>query len=92
MIESPKARFQLSAADVEFVAKLVNNDSFLRAVDTALAQMMWESVPQNDSVIAQANYHRLSGATHFIETFVNLKNIPPPPPKPLNPSNLDWSH
>lgn len=90
MAESPKQRFQLSATDVEFIAALNNSPIFLRAVDAVLAQMMWDARAENDSVIAQANYHRLSGASKFIEAFMNLKNIPPPPPKPLTPSNLNW--
>lgn len=90
MVESPKTRFQLSAADVEFVAKLTKNDAFLRAVDAALAQFVWNSEVQNDSVIAQASFHRISGAKEFVLIFMTLANIPPPPPKPLTPSNLNW--
>ncbi len=92
MIEGPKQRFQLSAGDVEFVAKLTKNDAFLRAVDSALAQVVWDAGVQNDSVIAQASFHRISGAREFVSNFMSLSTVPPPPPKPLNPSNLDWSH
>lgn len=90
MVESPKTRFQLNAADVEFVAKLTKNDAFLRAVDAALAQVVWEAEAQNDSVIAQASFHRISGAREFVEIFSKLATVPPPLPKPLNPSNLNW--
>lgn len=92
MVESPKTRFQLSKPDVETIAKLASNDCFLRAIDAALAQMVWESGVQNDSVVAQASYHRISGAREFVAGLFNLSKIPPPPPKPLTPSNLDWKH
>lgn len=91
MIESPKIRFQLNAADVEMLTKLSKNDAFLRAIDAALAQIIWEGEVQSVDLAAHGSYHRMCGARDFVIALFNLTHIPPPPPKPLNPSNLNWN-
>lgn len=89
MIESPKTRFQLSKPDVEMLAKLVKQDDFLRAIDAALAQTVWDCQDANDAQTAMSGFWRITGARAFVRNFMTLANVAPLMPSAKLPSNLN---
>lgn len=88
-LESPKVRFQLSIDDVENLSKLLHQDWFLRAVDAALAQLVWQSGDSNDPQLASGEFYRITGARDFVRNFMTLANVVPLVTPSKFPSNLN---
>lgn len=84
---NPKARFKQSQADARFLSDVVTHNSFLNALQSALAQMQMD-MPRGDNPAQAWDCHcRMEGAKKFINILLNLAE-PDPVQKILPSKNL----
>lgn len=88
---TPRAKFQANVAQARAHLDLVTNDGFRNACEAALIEQILNMPNVDDQIEAAAAYHRIKGATDFLQRLLSIAETSPPPQnKPRQ--NLDFTH
>lgn len=86
---SPKTRFMQSAAAIKVHRELMQNESLLRSIDTALLQYQFLLADRTtDGQSAAANQYKLNGTLEFLHLLKTLGEAPKPMPQSTVTDNL----
>ena len=85
---TPKKDFQVKKQFADAHRELVVSTQFREALNAALIDQVMDLRDTHDPVVAAAEYQRIMGAREFIQSLLNIAEMPKSPPAPL-PTNLD---
>lgn len=72
MNESPKTRFLKSKQDVEFHSSVTADPRFIRSVEAALLQMIYNETGDSNEAGASCKFNMLAGASNFVRVFFGI--------------------
>lgn len=86
---SPRERFQSNSANIRAHQEMVDDDSFDRGADAAMAQLASELADKStDPNAAMGVGFMLRGAVMFLNRFKSIGELSKPPVKRPDPDNL----